>query len=387
MQLTTAFLLDKRDGADLTKLRMSTIRQETSVRIWAVGLWAVAFLTLMGDVGHAAGTETKCAAAKQKAAGRYAGGKLGCYAKATKGGVPVDPACLQKAVDKFDGTFAKVEAAGGCVIPGYPAILETMVDTLVTDVVNATPSGAFSGCAAGKQKTAGKSAASQLGCYAKATKGGVPVDPACLQKAAGKFAGKFAKEEEKTSGGCATFGIAASIGARVDTFVANVMRATPVAVPPARCCANAGSAFCADLSVANESQCMGGYAGTLAGPGLVCDGTSGTWKRVRRPPPAAATPLPALRVPGYVSRAPARKPSAAFSAGPSTSPRNVCPRARAQWPMSPVRPARGQWDTGNSPASTPVAPPRATQAAGRCRWRSGTRSIPPTPSDRSRPTC
>jgi len=265
---------------------MPTILDHTRVRRWAVGLWAVAFLVLMGGVGHAAGTAASCAATKQKAAGKDAASQLGCYAKATQGGVAVVPDCLQKAKDKFADAFAKAEAAGGCLLPGYPAILETMVETVVADVVSGTPPGTFLKCAAAKQKTAGKRAASRLGCYAKATKGGVTVESGCLSKAKNKFNDTFTKEEEKTGpGGCATFGAAASIGGRVDTFVANVMSATPIVVPPARCCANAVSGFCADLTVANESQCTGVYAGPLAGAGLVCDGTSGTCLETR----AAAT--------------------------------------------------------------------------------------------------
>jgi predicted dienelactone hydrolase len=270
------FSIDKQGGGALRDVSMAPIRLNTKLRRSAVGLWAIAGVVFMHGVGYAAATATSCAIAKQKAAGKSAAGQLGCYAKATKKGVTVDLECLQKATDKFAGAFAKIEMKGQCVAPGFAAVLETMVDALVADVVIATPPGSVAKCAAAKQKAAAKSASSKLGCYTKATKKGVPVDTACLQKAADKFTSAFAKEDAKTAGGCATLGIAASIGPRVDTFVASVVSATPVVEPPVRCCANGGSDFCADLSTANESQCPGGYGGTLGGPGLVCDGTSGT---------------------------------------------------------------------------------------------------------------
>ncbi len=237
--------------------------------------WTVALLLATATVGHAAATAGSCAAAKQKAAGKSAAAQLGCHAKATQGGTSVDPTCLQKATGKFATTFAKIEAKGACVLPGFAAELGAMADTVVADLVNATPPSGFAKCAAAKQKLAGKRAAALLGCHAKATKAGGTADPACLAKADAKFAAGFAKEELKSLGGCAAFGIAPSVAARVDTFVANVLRATPVAAPTARCCTNGGASFCADLSPANEAQCGSGYGGVLAGPGSVCDGASG----------------------------------------------------------------------------------------------------------------
>ncbi len=254
---------------------MSTIWQNLWNRRRAIGISAGVFVAFMSGVGHAAVTAASCAAAEQKAAGKAAAAQLGCYAKATQGGGTVDTTCLQKATDKLADAIAKLEAKGGCLLPGYGADIATMVESLVADVVNATPGGTFAKCAAAKQKTAGKTAAGKLGCYAKATKKGVAVDGGCLLKLDQKLTTTFRKEEGKTAGGCGAFGIARSIGPRVDTFVANVVNGTPVSAPAARCCANGGSGFCADLADANESQCGSGYGGTLAGPALVCDGASG----------------------------------------------------------------------------------------------------------------
>ncbi|MCC6763773.1 MAG: hypothetical protein IT293_03840 [Deltaproteobacteria bacterium] len=239
------------------------------------GMLTAGLVVLTADVGRAAATAGACAAAEQKAAGKAAAAQLGCHAKAVQKGEPVDGPCLQKAIDKLAGVVAKQDAAGGCLVPGYGDDLATLVASLVGDVVNATPPGGFAKCAAAKRKTAGKTAAAKLGCHAKASKSGGPVSSECLVKAGDKLVAAFAKEEDKTSGGCGAYGVAPSIGGRVDEFVVRVVNGTPAAAPAARCCANGGASFCADLSAANVSQCASGYGGTLAGPALVCDGASG----------------------------------------------------------------------------------------------------------------
>lgn len=252
---------------------MSPTMQAPRIRRCAVLLSALAFV-LTAAIGHAASSAQSCAAAKQKAAGKNAASTLGCYAKASKGGVPVDAACLSKVAGKFAGAFGKIETKGACVTPGFAASLAAVVDSFVADVVVATPPAGFEKCAAAKQKIAGKAAAGKLGCHAKATKSGVAVDPNCLQKAGDKLAASYAKEHAKS--GCGTFAVAPAVDARVDTFVARVLGGTPVVAPPVRCCESGAFTGCADLTAANESECAGvGYAGTLAGPGFVCDGASG----------------------------------------------------------------------------------------------------------------
>lgn len=244
----------------------------TALNRWIL---AAALVVLTADLGRAAATPGTCASAERNAAGKAAAAQLGCHAKATQKAEPVAGACLQKALDKLAGVVAKAEGAGGCLVPGYGDDLAALVASLVADVVNATPPGGFAKCAAAKQKTAGKAAAAKLGCHAKASKSGEPVSAACLGKAGDKLNAAFAKEEDKTAGGCGAFGAAAPIAARVDAFVARVVNGTPVAAPAARCCANGGASVCADLSAANASQCASGYGGTLAGPARVCDGASG----------------------------------------------------------------------------------------------------------------
>lgn len=231
---------------------------------------------------HAAVSAASCASAKQKLAGKAAAAKLGCYAKASKAGASVDAECLSKAGGKLTDGLGKIEAKGSCVAPGYAAALASVVDSFVADLVVATPPAGFEGCAAAKQKVAGKTAAGDLGCHAKATQAGAAVDAACLAKSAGKLAAAYVKEEAKATG-CAAFGNAASVQGRVDAFVARVVGTTPVVDPAVRCCESGGGS-CAELATPNQSQCAGVYGGTLAAPGFTCDGASGACLEARTAP-------------------------------------------------------------------------------------------------------
>ncbi len=251
------------------------------VRRFVIPLLTALLVLGTTSAGHAAATAASCASAEQKAAGKTAASQLGCHAKATQKGEPVDALCLSKAADKLSATALKQDGAGGCLLPGYGGDLVALAASLTNDVVGATPPSGVAKCAAAKQKNAGKTAAAKLGCHAKATKGGTSVDPACLAKADAKFAAAFAKEETK-SPGCGAFGVAGAIGPRIDAFVASVVNGTPAVTPAARCCENAGDGYCADLSAANTSECAG-LAGILSGPALVCDGASGGCIEKRAP--------------------------------------------------------------------------------------------------------
>lgn len=233
------------------------------------------------SAGHAAATAASCAAAEQKAAGKTAAAQLGCHAKATQKGEPVVAACLTKAADKLSATALKQDGAGGCLLPGFGGDLVALAASLTTDVVGATPPGGVAKCAAAKQKNAGKTAAAKLGCYAKATKSGGAVDPACLAKAQAKLVAAFGKDEAKAPG-CGAFGVVGAIGPRIDAFVASVVKGTPAATPAARCCVNDDIGFCADISAVNTSECTT-IGGLFSGPALVCDGASGGCVEERAP--------------------------------------------------------------------------------------------------------
>ncbi len=74
-------------------------------------------------------------------------------------------------------------------------------------------------CAASKFKSTGKSALKAHLCHAKAAKQGVPVDTACLIKAADKMASSFGKAEAK--GGCVAPGNFAAVEAINDQLTAD----------------------------------------------------------------------------------------------------------------------------------------------------------------------
>lgn len=81
----------------------------------------------------------RCAAAKLKAASRKASGKLACYRRAAARGVPVDPACLARAEQKFAAAFAAAERRPGCLTTGDAAMIEATVDAFVTTLASDLP--------------------------------------------------------------------------------------------------------------------------------------------------------------------------------------------------------------------------------------------------------
>ena len=90
----------------------------------------VAAIPLGGDDASRA-----CAYKKLTAAGKKSKLRLTCYSKAEKKNVDVDPACLQKAEDKFVAAFGKAEAAGGCASMGDAAAIEALVDIGVANIL------------------------------------------------------------------------------------------------------------------------------------------------------------------------------------------------------------------------------------------------------------
>ena len=144
----------------------------------------------------------------------------------------------------------------------------------------AVPSAADS-CAATKQKAASKAAASEMSCYVKATQKQTSVDVKCLTKAQNNLTVAFTKAEAKAKGGCVDTGDVASIESMLETFTTNVVATTQPAAA-VRCCSFSGlaptDALCNDLSLASQTLCADpvGFDGTLAAPGLACDGKSGT---------------------------------------------------------------------------------------------------------------
>ena len=184
-----------------------------------------------------------CQSGKKKCVNKKMAGLLKCHVGAEKGGLPVDPACLLKAKNKFDGgtklfagsCFGKLEAKGGCGTLGDLAALEAKVDAFVIDVVTELdpgyPATIMNACSSGKKKCVLKKASGLLGCWTKWEKGGVLLADfdACKDKVVGKFDGGtkglaascFGKLQAK--GGCITFDDLGVLEDKVDAFVDDVV--------------------------------------------------------------------------------------------------------------------------------------------------------------------
>src|SRR5262245_3812533 len=104
----------------------------------------------------------KCTAAKMKCVTTKATALLACPNKAEGKGVAVDPACVTKAEDKFDGgvdpskgCVQKTETKPPCATTGDVASLEALVDDFVDDAVTdldpGFPTPVLNKCSAGKK--------------------------------------------------------------------------------------------------------------------------------------------------------------------------------------------------------------------------------------------
>lgn len=174
-------------------------------------------------VSAGAGTPAQvCAGAKMKAAGKSAGLKLACHAKAARQGATVDSTCLAKATTKLSTAFTKAESRGGCNTTGDANDVTDRIDSSVgAFVAELRPTVSANRCAGIKLKATGKKAKTKLGCHAKATRKGVAVDPQCLAKAEARFASTFSSAE--AHGPCLTTGDAGGIESGVDDLVNDVV--------------------------------------------------------------------------------------------------------------------------------------------------------------------
>jgi len=80
--------------------------------------------------------KSKCASKLFVAAGKHAGAKTKCHAKALKAGVPVDQTCLAKAESKFAIAFARAQAQSDCVTGATVDQLGSDVDMLIEALKN-----------------------------------------------------------------------------------------------------------------------------------------------------------------------------------------------------------------------------------------------------------
>jgi hypothetical protein len=169
----------------------------------------VALVLVLGIVGLGGNAAAKtdpvvaCGAARLKAAGAAASGRLACHALAAQKGLVTDPTCLDGAFGKLEDAFAKAEAAAakaGTACPGIGAVgTEGDIDAFVDDVVAALrPQTTPSKCVAKKLANVGKYAQKILAAHASQR-----VKPDALKfadkttKAGNLLAALFAKLDEK----------------------------------------------------------------------------------------------------------------------------------------------------------------------------------------------
>lgn len=228
--------------------------KSTLSRYAAVIVAALTVLLMFGT----ADAQNKCVAKKHGCVAKKAACKLKCHEKAEKKGLALDPICIQKCEDKFDGgvdpakgCFAKLEAKndGPCLTTSDTAPLEAKVDAFVVDVIQEVdpfyPAVVMNSCSAGKKKCVSKKMKALLKCHEKAVKKGLALDTNCITKAKNKFDGgadpaKGCFEKLESAGGCSTLDDTAALEAKVDAFVDDVVcelqSPTCPCVPPAGIC-------------------------------------------------------------------------------------------------------------------------------------------------------
>jgi hypothetical protein len=245
---------------------------------------ALALLTACTGVAFA--QESKCTSGKLKSAGKKAAGRGKCYVKGVSKGVAPDPACLSKATDAFAKGFSKAEAKADCIAAtGDQAAIEAKVDAFIDslrDTVNGGAPGP-SKCDSKKFSAATKKAAAKAGCQAKAAKKGEAVDPACLQKAEGKFTTAVGKAEGGDD--CTSTGQAATLENAVDAFIADlVAELTAAATPTTTTTTQPGSST---TTTTNPHVCGNGV---VEGPAETCDDGNAVDENTVDPLPPDACP-------------------------------------------------------------------------------------------------
>jgi hypothetical protein len=206
---------------------------DMSSDIMKITLALLVALTGMRAPAHA-GSAAQCAATKQRIAGRAAAALAKCDVHAVAKGAAAAPDCVSRARGKFAAAWSKTERAGGCSTTGDDGAIEGKVDVAVTaleDELQAT--GPASHCSAAKFGDAGRDAACELGCTARAALHSLPITGAdavaCRARCTDRLETTFPRREAR--GDCHTTGDAGAIEAGIAAFVDDVSaELTPVVV-------------------------------------------------------------------------------------------------------------------------------------------------------------
>lgn len=195
----------------------------------------VLLLPLLASNAHAAiDPATKCTAVKLGAAGKAGEGNALCTMKASLGGVPTDPACLDKSDARLGAVFAGAEKKGGCVATGNAGGVATVVDGVTGFAeIQLGDDGSAAGrkCAAARRKALGKLVSAALGCQSKGALKGSSSQEIAICKYAAIAKSNDAFDKSASAGGCATGADANTTATFVIDLVDSV--ATAVTAPPA----------------------------------------------------------------------------------------------------------------------------------------------------------
>jgi hypothetical protein len=139
----------------------------------------------------------QCIGAKLKAVAKKESGLLVCQAKvAATGDSSGLSACETKVMGKFSAAFGK---AGSCA--GDEAGCEALADTCESSLASVFVDSFPSACESAKRKAAGKLVKAELGCYSKAARKEVSVDPSCISRARNGFGAALSRAGTCAAGG------------------------------------------------------------------------------------------------------------------------------------------------------------------------------------------
>lgn len=107
--------------------------------VMSFAVLAAGLLVAVPDAPAATAT-AKCQAMKVKAAGKKVFDKAKCQDKALRNSTSIDPACLQKAEDKFMKAIARADSIGTCsgTVTGIEADVDACLADLVDNILIAT---------------------------------------------------------------------------------------------------------------------------------------------------------------------------------------------------------------------------------------------------------
>jgi hypothetical protein len=209
-------------------------------------IWTVAALAALLAFGTSAGAQTvtpsRCAGRKTRCvAGRIhvcgpAGvrGRLKCHQRADLKSLPVDPACLQLAVDEMQGCFRNAERRKDCGLKigdrtAHQDRIDAFVEEIVKDLDPQYPATITNLCLVGKLNALASAAGDKLTCFAVAFQSEGTVDQFRLRRAKERLAQRWTKLE--AHGDCLTTGDLAALEAKIDQFVQDTVAALDPGAP------------------------------------------------------------------------------------------------------------------------------------------------------------